>query len=207
MRTGAVARLSVVQLRLEVNFEATLPREATSLRLVNSEPAVATALVGNTRETMLGFTVPLPCFFPVCLAGTHQIPSGPRKRVKQLDGVKQRLIIQLKCSEVGSAVAPRILDWTGGAYPAASNGAARIAALFHPKHARCIERHNNRFTRILAASKIVGASKMLTGWQHFVLSDRVYRFHNVLRRYPKGIDKFVRFARMRHVSDGEQSRF
>jgi hypothetical protein len=26
------------------------------------------------------------------------------------------------------------------------------------------------------------------------LSDRLYRFHNVLRRYAKGIHKFVRFA-------------
>ena len=35
---------------------------------------------------------------------------------------------------------------------------------------------------------------------------RVYRFHNVLRRYAKGVDKFVRLARLGHVSDSEQSR-
>ena len=41
--------------------------------------------------------------------------------------------------EISCALASRILDWTTGAHLSAYSGAARIAALFRPKHTRCIE--------------------------------------------------------------------
>ena len=50
-------------------------------------------LQATLKKPSPGFTIHLPRFFPVCLSGPHQIPSGPRKRVKQWDRVKQRLII------------------------------------------------------------------------------------------------------------------
>ena len=54
------------------------------------------AVVGNTRETIALFHGSFAVLFSLCLSGPHQIPSGPRKRVKQWDRVKQRLIIGQK---------------------------------------------------------------------------------------------------------------
>jgi hypothetical protein len=53
-------------------------------------------LQATLAKPLPAFTVPLPCFFPVCLAGTFKFRGEPRKRVKQWDGVKQRLIIGRK---------------------------------------------------------------------------------------------------------------
>jgi hypothetical protein len=60
------------------------------------------------------------------------------------------------------------------------------------------------FGKIMPVGKTIVTAKGLVAG--IVLVDRVYRFNNVLRRYAEGVDKFVRFARVRHVSDSQQSR-
>jgi hypothetical protein len=64
------------------------------------------------------FTVLLPCFFPVCLAGTPQIPRGATKKGLNNGTASNRDSLSGGnfLSEIGSALAARMLDWTGGAY-------------------------------------------------------------------------------------------
>ena len=60
-------------------------------------------------------------------------------------------------SEIGSALASRILDWTGSAGLSTYGDCARIAILFRPKDARCIKSaaRDNRCARVLATPKPV----------------------------------------------------
>jgi hypothetical protein len=54
----------------------------------------ATPCKKHSRNHCPNFTIPYPCFFPLCLVGTLQIPSGATKRgLKKWDGIKQRLLI------------------------------------------------------------------------------------------------------------------
>ena len=103
-----------------------------------------------------GFTVPLPCFFPVCLAGAPQIPSGSHKKGLSNGTASNRDLLSdgKFLSEISSAFGSRILDWTRGAHLSAQSGAASIAAL-QPTG------RDNRSASVLACPKVGGASKRL----------------------------------------------
>jgi hypothetical protein len=54
--------------------------------------------LATIAKPSFGFTVPLPCFFPLCLIGRVEIPTWePQKGFQKWDGIKQRFIIQRKC--------------------------------------------------------------------------------------------------------------
>jgi len=61
-----------------------------------------------SRNHLSGFTVPLPCFLSLCLAGTLEIPSGSHKGVKQMGRCQTDLLSDGSfLSEIGSALASR----------------------------------------------------------------------------------------------------
>ena len=119
----------------------------------------STVLVSILTKPSPRFTIPLPCFFPVCLAGTPQTPTGSHKRGQANGTVSNRDLLWdgSLLSEVGSALASRVLDRTSRACVSAQAGATGIAALFRPKDARFTKstRRNNRSARVLAASKLL----------------------------------------------------
>jgi hypothetical protein len=104
----------------------------------------------HSRNHCAGFTVPLPCFFPLCLADTLQIPSGATKNGLSNGTVSNRDFL----SEIGLALAARVLDWTACAHLSAKSETARIAAL-QPTG------RDNRSAGVLACPKLGGASKRL----------------------------------------------
>jgi hypothetical protein len=63
-------------------------------------------------------------------------------------------------SEIGFALASRILDWTSSAHLSAYSGTATVSALFRKEDARSNEsaRRDNRSARVLATPKLVRIS-------------------------------------------------
>ena len=124
---------------------------------MNSEPAVATAVVGNTRETIAGFTIPLPCFFPVCLAGTPQIPSGPRKRVKQMGRCQTETYYATEVSYLKSVLLWLQEYWTGPAVRIYPLRTVPQASLHYSVRGRSLHQptgRDNRSAHVLAARNL-----------------------------------------------------
>src|ERR1700738_2892607 len=117
------------------------------------------AVVGNTRETIARFHGSFALlFFP--LFGRHASnPERSRQKGASNGTVSNRDLLWdgSLLSEVGSALASRVLDRTSRARVSAQAGATGIAALFRPEDARFTKstRRNNRSARVLAASKLV----------------------------------------------------
>ena len=66
----------------------------------------ATPCKKHSRNHCPNFTIPYPCFFPLCLVGTLQILSGATK-----GGLRNGTVSNRGClSEIGTALASGVLD-------------------------------------------------------------------------------------------------
>ena len=82
------------------------------LRFMNSGTSCLRPLsLATLAKPIPGFTVPLPCFFPVCLVGALQIPSGAIKRDQANGTVSNGDLL----SEISSGLATGVLDRTSAA--------------------------------------------------------------------------------------------
>ena len=121
-KTGAVARLSVVQLRLEVNLELRFQGKPMSLRLVNPGTGCLRRLASAT------LTKPSPAVHrSFALVFSHLFSwhtSNPEREPQKGSShgtVSNRDLLSngSVLPEVSSSLASRILDWTSGAGPSA----------------------------------------------------------------------------------------
>ena len=110
------ARISPFSVPSYVADTPEAPARMVRWRTIN--PKQLLPLVGNTRETIAWFHGSFAVLFSRLFSRHASNPErSHEKGLRQWDGVKQRLIIGRKfLSEISSALAARILDWTGGAY-------------------------------------------------------------------------------------------
>jgi hypothetical protein len=82
--------------------------EANVFTIDESRPLSQATLTKPSPE----FTVPLPCFFPVCLVGMLEIPSGAKKKGQANGTVSNRDLLSdgSFLSEISSALAAGQLD-------------------------------------------------------------------------------------------------
>jgi hypothetical protein len=67
----------------------------------------------RSRNHSSGFTFPLPCFFPDCLAGELEIPSGSHNGVKQMGQCQTEIYYPMEASYLKSVLLWLQEYWTG----------------------------------------------------------------------------------------------
>jgi hypothetical protein len=100
MRAGAVGSFSVMQ---SLRFRGRPIRN----------PLCGPLSQSTLTKPLPDFTVPLPCFFPVCLVGTRQIPSGATKGVKKMGRHQTETYYQTEASYLKSVLLWLREYWTG----------------------------------------------------------------------------------------------
>src|SRR5262249_8682666 len=65
-----------------------------------------------SRNHLSGFTVPLPCFLSLCLAGTLEIQSGSHKGVKQMGRCQTETYYRTEASYLKSVLLWLQGNWT-----------------------------------------------------------------------------------------------
>jgi hypothetical protein len=117
------------------------------------------AVVDNTRETITEVHHSFAVLFSRLFSRHPSNPNWEPQKGQANGTVSNRDLLWdgSLLSEVGSALASRVLDRTSRARVSAQAGATGIAALFRPEDARFTKstRRNNRSARVLAASKLV----------------------------------------------------
>ena len=113
---------------------------------------------GNLRETIAGFTVPLPCFFPLCLVGRLKSPRGATKGVQQMGRYQAEIYYPTEASYLKSVLLWLQEYWTGPAVQVrplkAVPQASRYNAFEDHRFTKSTGR-NNRSACVLATPKLV----------------------------------------------------